>query len=201
MLVKGRNMMLRTVQESDLAVLYPYHTDIEGRGPYFPLYIPSESEFRRSYQESGFWSSQEGDVLICDLDGRLLGVILYFKGAPYLTGYEIGYRLFDPAANSGRGIITEALLLMTYILFALYPINRLELKIVPENKLPGGWRRNAATSTKAPCAAPRLYAAATQTLRSGRSCAAKPLPAWKRPCGAFPARRRVFRNKKRRSSL
>ncbi len=134
MLVKGRNMMLRTVQESDLAVLYPYHTDIEGRGPYFPLYIPSESEFRRSYQESGFWSSQEGDVLICDLDGRLLGVILYFKGAPYLTGYEIGYRLFDPAANSGRGIITEALLLMTYILFALYPINRLELKIVPENK-------------------------------------------------------------------
>jgi ribosomal-protein-alanine N-acetyltransferase len=134
MIIQGKNILLRTVRERDLEQLYPYHTDLESRGPYFPIYIPSESEFRRIYNESGFWTEDNGDVLICDLQDNLLGMLIFFKSTPYFDGYEIGYRLFNPQENGGRGITSEALILLTYVLFAIHKINRLELKIVPENQ-------------------------------------------------------------------
>lgn len=132
MIVRGRTVLLRTVREGDLDTLYAFFTDIENRGLYFPIFIPSETQFKREFAENGFWQNDEGDALICDLDGSILGVILFFRATPYFDGFEIGYRLFDPV-YSGRGAMTEALALMTYVLFAMKKINRLELKIMPEN--------------------------------------------------------------------
>lgn len=132
MIVMGRNILLRTVRENDLDTLYRYHTDIENRGPYFPLFIPSESGFRREFTETGFWQPDHGDALICDFEDRILGIILFFKATPYFDGYEIGYRLFE-TGHHNKGVMTEALALMTYVLFAAKKINRLELKIMPDN--------------------------------------------------------------------
>jgi [ribosomal protein S5]-alanine N-acetyltransferase len=61
-----------------------------------------------------------------------LGVILFFKAAPYFDGFEIAARIFDVEHHS-RGIMTEALTLFTYLLFTLKKVNRLELKIMPAN--------------------------------------------------------------------
>ena len=132
MLVKGKNLYLRTVREKDLEMLYEYTCDIEARGPYYPIFLSSESEFRREFQQNGFLGDDEGEFLICDLETRPLGLMLYFKAAPYFEGFEITYRLFD-TGHSNRGIMTEALTLCTYLLFATQKINRLELKIMPEN--------------------------------------------------------------------
>lgn len=132
MLVKGPQVYLRTVHAADLDQLYLYTCDIEARGPYFPIFFDSESSFRHEFEKDGFLKLDGGTLLICDHTDRLLGVMYFFKATPYFEGYEIGYRLFD-LQNSRHGLMTEALMLCTYLLFAWKTINRLELKIYPEN--------------------------------------------------------------------
>jgi RimJ/RimL family protein N-acetyltransferase len=132
MLAKGKLTYLRTFWRSDLDLLYNHLCNIESYGQYFPIYITSESQLKRDFEQSGFWSEQNGEILICDLSDHMLGMMYFFKTAPYTDGYEIGYRLFD-IAQSGKGLMTEALMLCTYVLFSVWEINRLQLKIEPHN--------------------------------------------------------------------
>jgi [ribosomal protein S5]-alanine N-acetyltransferase len=132
MLVKGPQVHLRTVRAADLDQLYLFTCDVDARGPHFPIFFDSESGFRHEFEQGGFLKPDSGTLLICDHADRLLGVMYFFKATPYFAGYEIGYRLFD-LENSRHGIMTEALLLCSYLLFAWKTINRLELKIFPEN--------------------------------------------------------------------
>jgi len=132
MLVKGPRVYLRTVRAADLAQLYLYTCDVEARGLYFPIFFDSEPGFRQEFEKDGFLAPDSGTLLICDHGDQMLGVMYFFKTTPYFDGYEIGYRLFD-IQNSGHGLMTEALMLCTYLLFAWKKINRLELKIFPEN--------------------------------------------------------------------
>jgi [ribosomal protein S5]-alanine N-acetyltransferase len=133
MLVKGKNVYLRAIREADLNQYAAYISDIEMRGPYFPIYIDSESSLKKMYAEDGFMTEEHGDLYICSMgDDTPLGILYYFKATPYYDGLEIGYRLFD-TGNSGRGIVTEALMLATYMLFVWLKIHRLELKIMPDN--------------------------------------------------------------------
>jgi RimJ/RimL family protein N-acetyltransferase len=132
MLVKGPHVYLHTVRATDLDQLYLYLCDVEARGPYFPIFFGSESGFKQEFERNGLLEPDDGTLLICDHDDQLLGLMYFFKATPYFDGYEIGYRLFD-VQNSGHGLMTEALLLCTYLLFVWKKINRLELKIFPEN--------------------------------------------------------------------
>jgi RimJ/RimL family protein N-acetyltransferase len=132
MLVKGPQVHLRAVRAADLDQLYLYTCDVEARGSYFPIFFDSESGFKHEFEKDGFLKPDSGTLLIGDHTDRLLGIMYFFKATPYFAGYEIGYRLFD-MQNSGHGLMTEALLLCSYLLFAWKSINRLELKIFPEN--------------------------------------------------------------------
>jgi RimJ/RimL family protein N-acetyltransferase len=72
-------------------------------------------------------------MLICNLtDHQILGVMYCLKATPYWDNLEVAYRLYD-LQLSGQGIMTEALKLFSYVLFVSKSINRLELKIFPEN--------------------------------------------------------------------
>ena len=132
MIIKGKRLSLRTVREKDLDALYDLVFDAAARGPYYPIFIWSETEYKREFQQNGFWSDEHGELLICDLEDRMLGEVYYFRAAPYFDGYELAYRLFD-VGQSNRGVMTEAVTLFTYLLFCVKKINRLELKIMPEN--------------------------------------------------------------------
>ncbi|NKB72855.1 MAG: GNAT family N-acetyltransferase [Candidatus Latescibacteria bacterium] len=133
MVIKGKKNYLRTKREKDLDALYELACDFEARGPYYPVSIPAETTFKQRFQENGSWSNDYGALLICNLaDDEILGEISHFKAAPYFDGFEIAYRLYD-SGQSRRGIMTEALILFTYVLFTTKKINRLELKIIPEN--------------------------------------------------------------------
>ncbi len=133
MLVTGKKVYLRTVRETDLDALYLMQCDVENRGPYFPVFIPSETEFKTEFHQNGFLTGEHGRYLICGMEDRLLGEIYYFRTVPYFSGYEVGYRLFDPGHSSNRGHMTEAVTLATYLLFLSQRINRLELRIMPDN--------------------------------------------------------------------
>lgn len=132
MLVRGPQVYLRTIRVADLDQLYLFSCDVEARGLYFPIFFDSESAFRHSFEKDGFLTDHNGTLLICDQADRLVGAMYFFKATPYFDGYEIGYRLFD-VQNSGHGVMTEALMLCTYLLFVWRKINRLELKIFPDN--------------------------------------------------------------------
>ncbi len=133
MIVSGSKVYLRTVREKDLDWLYEQDVDSESRGQHYPVFITSETAFKDDFRKTGFWEDDHGDLLICSLDNHsILGTIFCFKGTPYWDSLEVGYRLYD-LQRSGQGIMTEALNLFTYILFVSKKVNRLELKIFPEN--------------------------------------------------------------------
>ncbi len=76
-------------------------------------------------------------MAICSKDGRLLGSIFFFKPQGYIDGYEIGYRIFRPDER-GKGLMTEALRIFSSYLFAIKPVNRLQLLVAEGNT--GSWK-------------------------------------------------------------
>jgi RimJ/RimL family protein N-acetyltransferase len=133
-MIQGKNISLRTVRETDLDFYYERVCDVDGSGQYeyYAINVPSAPEFKRRFYESGFWTENYGELLICTQDDGAIGVILFFKAASYFDGFEVAYRIFN-ADHRNRGVMTEALMLFTYLLFMMKKINRLELKIAPAN--------------------------------------------------------------------
>ena len=129
---KGKKVLLRTIQKKELDIVYRLICDINHKGPYWHLVIPSEREFIREYENNGFWGRDEGRMLIMDHEENYLGELLFFKGLDYQAGYEIGYELFHPSYG-GKGYMSEALMLFCSYLFACYPINRLQVNVMKEN--------------------------------------------------------------------
>lgn len=124
--------MLRTIQRRDLDQIYTLICDINHKGPYWHLALPSYSEFIGEFEKDGFWGPNEGRMLIMDHDDHYLGEILFFKGLEYQSGFEVGYELFHPSFG-GKGYMREALQLFCSYLFACFPINRLQVNVMKDN--------------------------------------------------------------------
>lgn len=130
-MLKGTKIFLRTVREKDIETLYALTSDIASRGEYFPHTLRSEVDFKKHFQEHGFWSEEEYRFLICDNEGHILGTIWCNRDG-YYEGYEIGYILYD-ANSRGKGYITEALTIFTKYLFSTLQFNRLKISILQCN--------------------------------------------------------------------
>ena len=132
-MIQGNGFLLRTVRASDLDALYEARSNVEGRGEYIPPRMGSQPGFRKEFEETGFWTEDNGVLLIVDAeDGRLLGQIGYFRPVFYSDALEIGYQLFQ-AASRGKGIMTEVLRLFCSVLFSHRNLYRLQLAAHPDN--------------------------------------------------------------------
>ena len=131
-MIKGKKVLLRTIQKKDLDTVYRLICDINSKGAYWHLMIPSEVEFKNEFQKTGLWGPNEGRMLIMDHDEQYLGELLFFKGFDYQAGFEVGYELFHPSFG-GKGYMTEALLLFCSYLFSIHPINRIQVNAMREN--------------------------------------------------------------------
>ncbi|HEX2076228.1 MAG TPA: GNAT family protein [Longimicrobium sp.] len=131
-MIKGNLILLRPVRSTDLDALYGFLTDLSTRGEHFPLGFPSESAFRKDFQETGFWTEAFGRLLICEHDGPVRGSIWYFKPAPYMDALEIGYQMFDVHSRR-RGYMSEALGLLVRYLFATRQLSRVQLTTLTAN--------------------------------------------------------------------
>jgi len=129
-MIRGKNITLRTVRDTDLDALYDLWSDISNRGDYYPTELPSQVEFKKRFQEHGMLEETKGTFLICAED-QIIGAISYF-GAMYYNGLEIGYILFDTARRN-KGYMTEAVGLMVKYLFDAKKINRLQLTVIRGN--------------------------------------------------------------------
>jgi len=125
-MLEGRQVILRLFREEDLDEFLNLHNRCSQRGEFYPISIRPLSANRKDLQENGWWGEDQGRMLITDRQGRMLGMIFFFKGAPYQEGYEVGYTLFK-REDRGRGTISEALPLFSAYLFEAKPIHRLYL--------------------------------------------------------------------------
>ena len=128
----GKRISLRPMRECDLDWFYDGYSDLRNRGGHYPLRIRSEPHVRRTFAEDGYWRDDDGMLIIVDADGARLGYIEYFRPIGYLDAYELGYLLFDATA-AGHGYVTEACRLLVDHLFETKRVNRLELRIHPDN--------------------------------------------------------------------
>jgi ribosomal-protein-alanine N-acetyltransferase len=131
-MIQGKNIVLRLVTEKDLDVLYAHICNLGNRGEFFPMRLTPETAFKKQFQETGFWCEDFGRFLILNLEHHLIGSIYYFKTAIYSDALELGYILFD-GQFQGKGYMTEALSLTVKYLFSTRYMNRIQLKIAPEN--------------------------------------------------------------------
>ena len=132
-MIQGDRINLRTVWESDLELIYKLMTDVNEIGEYWLIDIPPEPNFRRGFNERGFWHDNFGRMLITDKEDKVLGEIIYFRNADYRAGYEIGYQIFK-REDRGKGYMSEALRLFSSFLFAVKPIPRLQLTAIAGNE-------------------------------------------------------------------
>jgi RimJ/RimL family protein N-acetyltransferase len=128
----GNLITLRPVHSADVEKLYELHTDIQNRGEYFPRGILSYSAFQKQFHENGFWGKDEGTLLIVSQANEILGHIEFFKTVNYLDEYELSYQIYDEEQR-GKGMMTEALKLMTRYLFETKRMNRIRLVIHTDN--------------------------------------------------------------------
>lgn len=131
-MLEGRQVILKLFREEDLDEFLNLHNRCSQRGEFYPVSIRSLSASLKDFQENGWWDEDQGRMLITDRQGRMLGTIFFFKGAPYQEGYEVGYTLFK-REDRGQGITSETLPLFSAYLFEAKPIHRLCLLTAPGN--------------------------------------------------------------------
>lgn len=134
-MLRGKTINLRTIREKDLEKFHKLDVDVSNRGEFYPMMITPESGLKKWYHDTGLWDDNFGRMLIVDKDNddEILGYINYFKSMTYHDFLEIGYLVFDEK-NRGKGIATEALSLFVDYLFRSKKVNRLEIRIHPDNK-------------------------------------------------------------------
>jgi hypothetical protein len=97
-MLKGKFITLRPVLDTDLDQLYSFHIDIDNRGDFFPRGLLSQPAFQKQFQETGFWSKDEGMLVIVSPDDTLLGHIEFFKTVNYLD--ELNFPTRSTLPNS-----------------------------------------------------------------------------------------------------
>jgi RimJ/RimL family protein N-acetyltransferase len=131
-MLKGKSITLRPVLDTDLDQLYAYHIDIDNRGDFYPRGILAQPAFRKQFEETGFWSKDDGSLIIISPNDEILGHIEFFKTVNYLDEYELSYLVYD-SRQRGKGVATQAVNLMVRYLFETKRINRIRLIIHPDN--------------------------------------------------------------------
>ena len=131
-MLKGESIVLRPVHEADLDRLWEFHTDVDNRGAFFPRGIMSQTAFRKQFHDDGYWTQDEGTLLIVSPDDEIFGHIEFFKTVNYLDEFELSYLIYS-TDHRRQGVATQALNLMVRYLFESKRTNRLRLVIHPDN--------------------------------------------------------------------
>jgi len=130
--LNGERVRLRPIRSEDLPAFIEAHQEIANRGAFFPLGVISEPVMRQQYAESGYWSREEGTLLIWNADDEIVGHVEFFKPVSYWDAFELSYQLYDDR-HAGRGYVSEAVQLLVDYLFATKKQYRIHLVIVPGN--------------------------------------------------------------------
>lgn len=145
-MIHSKRLLMRTVKEEELETVYKCISDVNAKGEYWHLNLPSSQAFMQEYAKDGCWGADEGRMLILKnpfidqpeteentfVESNYIGEMIYFKGLDYQSGYEVGYEIFHQA-DFGKGYMSEALLLFCAFMFASRSINRIQVNLMHGN--------------------------------------------------------------------
>ncbi|KUF18998.1 GNAT family N-acetyltransferase [Streptomyces silvensis] len=121
-----RGLRLRPVAEEDLPLLHALHnTDPESGAAFDWFGFSNPVSRRRDWEENGLLGTDSGHLVVA-LDREFLGSVSWRRTAfgPLNHGWNIGIGLVAEAR--GRGIGTEAQILLARYLFAHTQVNRVD---------------------------------------------------------------------------
>ncbi len=102
---------LRPVGRGDLAAIAAFPFTVSITEPLTDLATLTDR-----LDATALWSDDAGALAITEPDGRLVGTCQFYRSAPCIHGYEIGYLVHD-RADRGRGHASTALGLLTDHIF------------------------------------------------------------------------------------
>lgn len=128
-MIQGKHINLRLMAREDIDTYVRLTNDTSEPGAYYPLVVWTKTETEKLFNEHGFFSDNGGRLLITTKDDEVVGFVSYFKGSPYMNGYELGYKIFD-TKHHGKGYTTEAVKLFSAFMFEHRPISRLQICMI-----------------------------------------------------------------------
>ena len=130
----GRTVALRRIHPADLAQIARFPFTVSIREPLDDLVA-----LTAAHGASGFWGEEAGAAAIVEAaTGRLLGTTQFYRSAPCIHGFELGY-ILHAAQDRGRGVGVEAVRLMSDHLFETFP-NIWRLQLIIETWNVASWK-------------------------------------------------------------
>lgn len=149
-MIRGEKIYLRTVKQTDLALLESWNDDPHVDGEYNNFGLRAAGSVEKRFAEDGLISSRTSSLLVINYDNEIVGVVSYHQERygpnEGSVAYNIGISLVPE--HRGKGYGGEAQKLLAAYLFATYPIMRVEastdIENIPEQKAleKAGFRRD-----------------------------------------------------------
>lgn len=131
-MIKGSCFSLRHVRKDDVSQLVELLNHPDSKGDYLSLELMLPGVAEKKYEEESRSKEFSETFLIVDQNDEILGRVFHFKTVPYFNAREIGYGLFARHLR-GKGLMTEAVQLLTDYLFKTTLLNRLEIHMNTDN--------------------------------------------------------------------
>lgn len=125
-MIKGSCFHLRHMRKEDLPTLLDLMNHPDSKGDFLPLELMLPGVLEKKFEDESRSKEVFETFLIIDENEKMIGRIFHFKTIPYFNSREIGYGLFVKNLH-GKGIMTEAVNLLTDYLFKTLLINRLAI--------------------------------------------------------------------------
>ena len=115
-LASGETIAIRRIRVADLAQIGRFGFTVSITEP-----LTDSGRLNEVFDACGFWRDDAGAIAVVDVaTERLVGTCQFYRSAPCIHGYELGYIIHDPA-DRGRGYASRAVRLFSDHLFAQIP--------------------------------------------------------------------------------
>ncbi|MBI3285413.1 MAG: GNAT family N-acetyltransferase [Burkholderiales bacterium] len=131
-MIKGSCFHLRHIRKDEVPKYVELLNHPDSKGDFLSLELMLAGVAEKKIEAESYSRETRETFLIVDEQDVILGQIFHFKTVPYFNSREIGYVLFDKQQR-GKGIMSEAVQLLTAYLFNTQLINRLEIHMNVDN--------------------------------------------------------------------
>lgn len=131
-MIKGSCFSLRHVKKSEIPQVLALINHPDAKGEFLPLELMLQGVIEKRMEDESHSKENCETFLIIDESESIIGRIFHFKTIPYFNGREIGYGMFSNEVR-GKGIMSEAVQLLTDYLFNTQLINRLAIHMHVNN--------------------------------------------------------------------
>jgi ribosomal-protein-alanine N-acetyltransferase len=131
-MIQGSCFSLRHVKKSEVPQLVALINHPDAKGEFLSLELMLQGVVEKRMEDESLSKENCETFLIIDENESIIGRVFHFKTIPYFNGREIGYGMFSKELH-GKGIMSEAVQLLTDYLFNTLLINRLAIHMHVDN--------------------------------------------------------------------